>query len=267
MVRQPVVAGQFYPRDEGELSRQVENLLVPSSAPQKVRAIIVPHAGYVYSGAVAGKVFAQTDIPAQVLLLGPNHHGRGARMALSSADAWRTPLGDVPVAAALRAHLCERIPRLEMDETAHEYEHSLEVMLPFLIKLRPDLEIVPIALRALSLSECLTLGTQIAEALKSWDAEVLMLASSDMNHFSSAETTEKLDSLAISAMTDYAPERLYRVVYERHISMCGVLPAVTVLQAARESGATSCRLLCYSHSGRVNHDLSSVVGYAGLSIQ
>lgn len=267
MLRQPAVAGSFYPLNPRELSRQVESLLIAQEPSQKARAIIVPHAGYVYSGAVAGEVFAQTDIPRQVLLIGPNHHGRGLKIALSSADAWITPLGQVPLAHDLCAHLVKNVPQIETDDSAHEYEHSLEVMLPFLMKRQPDLQIVPLALRHLTLEECLTLGSLLALAIQSWEQDILLLASSDMNHFSSAEKTEKLDKLAIAAMTDYDPERLYRVVHENNISMCGVSPAITVMQAARQSGATSCRLVRHSHSGKINHDNSSVVGYAGLSIQ
>ena len=267
MVRQPAVAGSFYPANPEELTAQIDSFLTTEYESKNVKGLIVPHAGYIYSGAVAGEVFAAAEIPEQVILIGPNHHGAGADMAVSGADSWATPLGDIPVATALRDQIVNDIPPLSIDDQAHKYEHSLEVMLPFLLRRQPKLQIVPIALGQLSLADCLQLGTALAQTLKSWDQKVLLLASTDMNHFSSAETSKKLDSMAINAMTAYDPQRLYRVVRENQISMCGVLPTVTVMQAAHDLGARECQLIRYAHSGQINGDNSSVVGYAGLTIQ
>ncbi len=267
MIRQPAVAGSFYPAGRTQLSTQLDSLLIADHEPGKVKGLIVPHAGYVYSGSVAGEVFASAQIPKQVVLIGPNHHGIGRDIAVSGADAWTTPLGDIPIAVTLRNQLMLDFPRLFIDEQAHKYEHSLEVMLPFLLKRQAELQIVPIALRQLLLADCLQLGSALAQTLKNWDEEVLLLASSDMNHFLSAEKTEKLDSMAIAAMTAFDPKRLYRVVMENHISMCGVLPVITVMQAAHDLGARECHLIRHAHSGEVNGDNSRVVGYAGLTIQ
>ena len=267
MIRQPAVAGSFYPANPKNLAAQVAELMLSAAPIHQAKALIAPHAGYIYSGTVAGKLFAETDIPPQVILIGPNHHGLGADMAVSAAMAWMTPVGQVPLADKLRTRLIDDIPQLSMDDRAHQYEHSLEVMLPFLLQRQPELEIVPIALGRLGLEDCLNLGTALAKTLATWDQTVLLLASSDMNHFSSAEQTEQLDALAIDAMIHYDLEKLYRVVREQHISMCGVMPAIVVMQAARSLGASSCRLSSYSHSGKVNGDFSNVVGYAGLTIQ
>lgn len=264
MIRQPAVAGSFYPADAARLNHDLDQLL-PDSAPQSARAIIVPHAGYVYSGAVAGELIAGTRIPQTVVLLGPNHHGAGRDVAVSGADRWATPLGDVPVAANLRAQLCAEISEVAVDERAHQFEHSLEVMLPFLLRQQPDLQIVPISLRSLDYVAAAKLGHDIAAVLQQ-EEDVLLLASSDMNHFLDAETTERLDFMAITAMTNFDPETLYQTVVENRISMCGMLPAVVVMQAAKALGATECRLVRYAHSGQVNGDNSRVVGYAGLSI-
>jgi AmmeMemoRadiSam system protein B len=200
------------------------------------------------------------------LLLGPNHHGSGQDIAVTAADNWTTPLGDVPVQDDLRQRLLAQVTNLQMDERAHLHEHSLEVMLPFLQRRQPDVSIVPISLRSLSYEAAVLLGTEIAQSIKQQHEEVLLLASSDMNHFLDAETTEKLDFLAISAMTRFDSQALYRTVVENRISMCGVLPAIVAMQAARELGARECRLVRYAHSGQVNGDNSRVVGYAGLSI-
>ena len=266
MIRQPAVAGSFYPKNPQELRSLVGSLLQAEPEPQPATALILPHAGYIYSGAVAGEVLAQTRIPPTVLLFGPNHYGVGDEIACSAADAWQSPLGETPIAKELRRSLCVEIPQMRQDERAHLQEHSLEVMLPLLQERQPQLKILPIALRSLSLEECLQLGTQVARVLQAGNEEVLLLASSDMNHFLDAETTYRLDHLAIDAMTAFDPRRLFETVQENQISMCGVLPAVVVMQAARELGGSDCRLVRYAHSGLVNGDNSRVVGYAGMAI-
>ncbi len=264
MIRQPAVAGSFYPADKRELVSLLEGCLDHGQPLRSVCGAIVPHAGYVYSGRVAGEVFSQIRIPKRILLLGPNHHGLGSRIAMSGAEAWQTPLGTVAVDQQLAEALAARIPAMATDDRAHAHEHSLEVMLPFLQVARGETQIVAIALRQLSLAECLALGQGIAETLRSFPEDVLLVASSDMNHFLAAPENEQLDKLAISAMTAYDPEGLYQVVMERGISMCGVFAAVTVMEAARRLGASRCELLGYAHSGQVNGDNSRVVGYAGL---
>ncbi len=266
MIRQTVVAGSFYPADPAQLQTEVASLLHTDQAPQFARAIIAPHAGYVFSGAVAGELIATTEIPQTVLLFGPNHQGVGNDIAVTAAENWATPLGNVPIEDRLRKQLCSAIPELQVDERAHQFEHSLEVMLPLLLTRQPDLQIVPIALRSLSLEACLQLGTKVASVVKKTAAEVLLLASSDMNHFQDAETTVQLDQLAIRKMIDFDPGGLYRTVQDNQISMCGMLPAVVVMQAARELGAEACRLLRHIHSGMVNGDNRRVVGYAALTL-
>lgn len=267
MIRQPAVAGRFYPATPRELAAQVDSYLHAAQDAENALGIIVPHAGYLYSGAVAGEVFGGTRIPKRVIMLGPNHYGSGPDIAVSGADAWATPLGDVTLARDLRERLVEQVAGLEIDDRAHRQEHSLEVMLPFLQRRRPDLEIVPVALKSLPLADCLRLGTEIGELAAGEGGEVLLLASTDMNHFSPAATTEQLDRLAIAAMTAYDPDGLYRVVAAEHISMCGVCAAVTVMQAARLAGAVRCRLVRYAHSGQISGDNQSVVGYAGLRLE
>ncbi len=267
MIRPPAVAGSFYPENVDELNSQLDSFLISQKQYPKAKGMIVPHAGYVYSGAVAGEVISSTKIPRDVILIGPNHHGLGPDMSVSGADSWSIPLGHVPVEQSLRHRLINEIPHLRIDDQAHKHEHSLEIMLPLLLRSQPDLHIVPIALGHLSLAECLELGSAIARIIKNHDKEVLLLASTDMNHFSEATTSQKLDSLAIDAMIEYDPQRLYRVVRENQISMCGVLPTITVMQAASDLGASHCGLIRYAHSGQVNGDNSRVVGYAGLVLE
>lgn len=266
MMRQPVVSGSFYPSDLVELKVMVERFLSCETVKVNARAVIVPHAGYIYSGAVAGEVFARVNIPENIILLGPNHHGAGADIAVSAAEAWNTPLGDVQVDETLKHELLRQLPDLREDESSHRHEHSLEVMLPFLQCCQPKCRIVPISLGRLSYPECVELSSGISSVLKSRD-DTLILASTDMNHFSTAAVSERLDALATDAMTAFDPEELYRVVTENNISMCGVLPVVTALLATRSLGAGGCQLIRYAHSGLVNGDNSRVVGYAGLVIQ
>ena len=166
MNRQAAVAGQFYPADRDELTSQLDSLLLAREKPVKVTGLIVPHAGYIYSGAVAGEVFASVEIPQQVILIGPNHHGRGKNIAVSGVDSWVTPLGDIPVATTLRDRLVQQIDALSIDDRAHQDEHSLEVMLPFLFRRQPQLQIVPIVLGQLSLADCLELGHEIARVVQ-----------------------------------------------------------------------------------------------------
>ncbi|NOY13835.1 MAG: AmmeMemoRadiSam system protein B [Deltaproteobacteria bacterium] len=266
MIRQPVVAGSFYPAEPERLRQELEQFLRSDAAPSPAKAIIVPHAGYIYSGAVAGEVIAATQIPKTVILLGPNHQGTGHDIAVTGADSWSTPLGEVPIASRLRDQFCQEIADLVIDERAHQSEHSLEVMLPFLLRCQPELQIVPLSLRSLSFATAVQLGASLAKLLMPQQENVLLLASSDMNHFLDAETTQQLDSMAIAAMTELNPQALYQTVTNNRISMCGMLPAVVVMQAAMEMGATRCRLVRYAHSGMVNGDNRRVVGYAALKI-
>jgi AmmeMemoRadiSam system protein B len=267
MIRHAVVAGSFYPADSDSLNVQLDKMLPQVKSPRRVTGIIVPHAGYIYSGRIAGKVFAQIEIPKKVILIGPNHTGVGALFSVSNAAAWQTPLGQVAVARQLRATLLERIAYLEADNLAHRQEHSLEVMLPFLQRLRPDVEILPLTLACGGLDDALNLGNDLAAAVADESDDVLLLASSDMNHFSSATEGERLDYQAIAAMIAYDPQALYRSVRQNRITMCGVIPAIATMQAARQLGAQSCQLAGYGHSGQVNGDNSRVVGYAGLILE
>ncbi len=267
MLRKAAVAGSFYPSDRHNLMRVVDECLGGFDHKKSVFGVIVPHAGYVYSGTIAGEVLGQIEVPRQVILLGPNHHGRGPDVSVSAAEFWTTPLGEVPINTTLAAQFTQRFPLALCEDQAHEYEHSLEVMLPFLQRLQPELQVLPVSLRSLRLTQCLEVARALVDIVNASDEEILLLASSDMNHFLTADENEKLDRLAIEAMTAYDPQALYQVVVERGISMCGFHAAVIVMEAARLLGADSCKLVNYAHSGLVNGDNSRVVGYAGLILE
>lgn len=265
-VRPPAVAGAFYEARPDRLERDVRSHLPPQSTPAPAFGAIVPHAGYVYSGPVAGAVYAQIRIPATCVVLCPNHTGFGAAAALDPSDVWRTPLGDVPVDRRMAARLAALAPSLEPDSVAHAREHSLEVQLPFLQVLRPDVAIVPVCLGAPRLALCREVGDALAAIVAEEAEPPLLIASSDMNHYESRDEGRRKDDLALARIGALDPEGLFQTVLAESISMCGFLPATALLFAARAAGATSARVVARRDSGDETEDTSSVVGYAGVII-
>jgi len=266
MVRQPAVAGQFYASDPIRLRDQLEKFITVKEKQIKALGAIVPHAGYVYSGAVAGSVYARLKIPKTVVILGPNHHGVGSSAALFPPGEWATPLGNAGINQQLSALLLKYSTLVEEDSIAHQYEHSIEVQVPFLQFLRPDVTIVPICLGFSDYSSCRNMGLSLAKAIGEYDKEVLIIASSDMSHYQPAEVARHEDNLAIHEVLNMNPEGMYSIVKGRGISMCGVIPATTMLVAAIEMGATKSELIRYATSGEVSGDFKQVVGYAGVTV-
>lgn len=264
MVRRPAVAGQFYPGNPQRLLEAVDSCLEPVAVKQKALGILCPHAGYPYSGPTAGKVVSRVAIPRHVILLGVNHHGIGGPFALCARGQWQTPLGAVDVDEPLAEKLLSACPHLEDDPGAHEYEHSLEVELPFLQRTRKDLQIVPIAFGNDNPSRLSAIGKAIATVIKSVADPILLLSSSDMNHFESQEVADRKDRMAIEAMLALDPERLLEVCDEERITMCGVAPTCAMLHAVNALGGTRAELVDHRTSGEVTGDYSSVVGYAGI---
>jgi len=263
-VRPPAVAGMFYDARPDRLEADVRRHLPADAAAEPAFGAIVPHAGYVYSGPVAGAVYARVAIPASVVILCPNHTGRGAPAALDPSDAWHTPLGDVPVDRRLADTILSLAPSLRPDAEAHRREHSLEVQLPFLQVLRPETRFVPICLGRPDLAVCREVGEALATLREEEDEPPLLLASSDMNHYESREVGRRKDDRALERVAAIDPEGLFRVVLEESISMCGFLPATALLYAARSSGVKTARVVARRDSGDETGDASSVVGYAGV---
>lgn len=263
-IRSPAVAGSFYPGSARELDRVVRSFTRDEPDRVAARGIVVPHAGYIYSGGVAGEVFSRVFLPSRHLLFCPNHTGMGAEAALMAEGAWRMPWGDVPIDEELAARLSAACPFLREDPAAHREEHSLEVQLPFLYRFRPAFTFVPVALGHLSLAECRSLGEAAAAVLRETPEPVLLIASSDMSHYLPDATARAKDRKAIDAMLALDPEALHRTVRTERISMCGVIPATVLLFAVRALGAASAHLVRYATSGDVSGDRDRVVGYAGL---
>ncbi len=265
MNRNPAVAGTFYPGTARELSRTLR--LYTREAPEKVRAkgVVVPHAGYVYSGGVAGEVFSTVTIPDRSVIFCPNHTGVGADAAVMSHGGWRMPWGEVPIDGELAERLLDASPVLSEDASAHRGEHSLEVQLPFLWRFRESFRFVPVALGHLSLPDCRSLGEAVARVAGEEADPPLLIASTDMSHYEPDGVARRKDGAAIDRMLALDPEGLFRVVRTERISMCGVIPATVVLFASLALGATSARLVKYATSGDVSGDRGQVVGYAGLT--
>jgi MEMO1 family protein len=266
-VREPAVAGRFYPANPERLRADIDSYLSP--AQERVRAIgcIVPHAGYMYSGEVAGAVFSRLEIPPCCIVLCPNHTGRGRPLAIMKEGEWKTPLGAIPIDADLAEDLMQHFPALSEDSAAHKSEHAIEVELPFLQVCHPEVKFVPIAIGTGQLVILEQMGEAIADVLKQTKKQALIIASSDMNHYEDDATTRVKDRKAIEKILALDASGLYRTVMNESISMCGFGPAVAMLTAARQLGAKKAELVQYATSGDVSGDRSVVVGYAGIIIR
>ena len=265
MLRTPAVAGKFYPDDPRKLSRLIQNFLQAGAVREKIlcRACLVPHAGYLYSGHVAASVFARIAFPKRIIVLGVRHFPYGAEAAILSDGAWRTPLGDAPIDSELAARISQACPLLTEDSVAHECEHSLEVQLPFLQQLTPGFTFVPIALGTLHFESLVSIGEALGKTLAA-EPKVLLLTTSDFNHYQDDATTRHKDHLAIEQILRFDPRGLFDVCRKKEISMCGLGPAVALLTALNHIASNNAELVKYATSADVSGDTSAVVGYAGL---
>jgi MEMO1 family protein len=265
-VRHPSVAGRFYPGQPDVLMRDLRSYL--AAAGEKIEALgcVVPHAGYMYSGHVAGAVYARLVLPSRFIILCPNHTGAGKPLAVMSEGAWDTPLGLAEIDHELAMELRHAVPLLSEDAAAHRTEHALEVQLPFLQALRREFTFVPIAIGVGSYEPLAKLGEAIARVATAHDDKILIIASSDMNHYESDAITRVKDSKAIEQILKLDPEGLFEVVVNGDISMCGYGPAIAMLTAAKRLGAESAELVKYATSADVSGDRDTVVGYAGVVV-
>jgi MEMO1 family protein len=271
IIRHPAVAGRFYPSDPECLRAEVVSYLSPANsarqAPIEAIGCIAPHAGYVYSGHVAGAVFAGIEMPRRCIVLCPNHTGQGLPLAIMSQGAWETPLGEIPIDAELAGALKQRFAGLQEDSAAHRAEHAIEVELPFLQVRQPELTFVPITLGTIQYEMLEQLGVSLAEVIAQRKEPILIVASGDMNHYESDVVTRAKDHSAIERLLTLDPRGLHDVVTQQNISMCGLGPAVVLLIAARLLGAKSAELVKYATSGDVSGDRDMVVGYAGVIVR
>lgn len=279
MRRKPAVAGQFYPSEPDILRAEVSRFTGIHEERRPVKGVVSPHAGIMYSGPVAGAVYAGIHLPEVFMLLGPNHTGLGQPLALVSEGEWETPLGVVPIDRELATDLRAASPILHEDTVAHAREHSLEMQLPFLQALGSGFRIVPLVLGYLPYDVCEALGHAVAQAVQRSSKSVVIVASTDMTHCGRSYRHEppagmtahdfacQEDRWAIDRIAALDPRGLYQVVRERNITMCGFIPTTITLMACRELGATTATLVKYMTSGEVSGDLNTVVGYAGFVIE
>ncbi|HYV17682.1 MAG TPA: AmmeMemoRadiSam system protein B [Verrucomicrobiae bacterium] len=269
MIRRPAVAGSFYPAGEAALRSELEALTAGrrvSEGPPP-RALLVPHAGYVYSGRIAARTYLSGTLPERFIVLGPNHSGEGEPIAVQSEGAWRTPLGDAPIDRPLAAAILAEAGRARPDAAAHRREHSIEVQIPFLQHLAPAASrFVPVCVGTHRLDALLELGGALARAIASAADPVTLVLSSDMTHYEPADEVERRDRPALERILAIDPEGLWHAVRDGAITMCGVAPAVAGLEAARRLGAGTATLVAYGHSGQTSGDMTSVVAYAGVAV-
>jgi AmmeMemoRadiSam system protein B len=280
-VRRPTVAGQFYEDDAEALRAQIKACFLHELGPKKlpnvnlhshprcIVGLVCPHAGYMYSGAVAASAFYELALdgkPDTVVLLGPNHTGYGSALALMREGVWRTPLGDVEVDAEMANQIIHETSIVDVDELAHRYEHSIEVQLPFLQYLYGDtFKIVPICFQMQDYDSAVEVGRALVEALDATNSVVI--ASSDMTHYEPAKTAAAKDHAALKAVTDMDAKRFYKIIETENVTACGYAPITALITYAEGANAKEAKLLNYHNSGDTTGDYSSVVGYAAVSFK
>ena len=266
MIREAAVAGQFYPGRPGELREMIRQMTDSKADRKEVIGVVSPHAGFIYSGPVAGAVFSAIKFTDTFIIIGPNHRGMGKPLSITTGGSWETPLGEVQIDSGLAKAMLASSAGLEEDTLAHRYEHSLEVQLPFLQYFKPDVKIVPIVLAQAAPQVYQGIGRAVAGVLKSRGEAVVIVASSDMTHYEPHESAKAKDKKAIEAILSLDAEELVRRIGRYDISMCGYAPVISLITAALEMGAGRTELVKYQTSGDVSGDYTSVVGYAGIII-
>lgn len=268
MIRKPSVAGYFYPGSAKALKNMIEKMVDLKEEKKKAICVISPHAGFEYSGSVAGAVFSSVDIPKKLIILGPSHRSVQSHFAIMREGTWETPLGNVSVDANLAELVMSHSNIITEDDNAHSQEHSLEVQIPFIQFFEEDIAIVPISIAYhAAFEELEELGKAISKGTKESNEEIMIVASTDMSHYVSQEVAKEKDFLAIEKILQLDAKGLYDVVNLEDISMCGFQPTTAAIIASRELGAKKAELIKYQTSGDVTGNFHEVVGYAGIRIE
>lgn len=264
-VREPAVAGSFYPGNPEALKSTVLEYLSQSEAePSEAIGIVSPHAGYVYSGATAGDAFSSLKVPSRAVILGPNHYGAGPRMSIMTNGLWRLPGFSIPIDEESAVKLLQNSKYLKADALAHLREHSIEVQLPFLYYSNPAVSFIPVSLYTHSSEYIEDLAASLAEMITSDSEDTLIVVSSDMSHYLSSDEAEKLDMMAIEKILSLDTEGFLSAVDKMNMSICGAGPVAVLMSLASKLGRDSAELIGYTTSGEVTGDYSEVVGYAGI---
>ncbi|MCS7164215.1 MAG: AmmeMemoRadiSam system protein B [Thermodesulfovibrio sp.] len=265
--RRAVVAGYFYPSNPKELLQELEEYMPPNTKIEAIGAVC-PHAGYVYSGSVAGSVYSKLKSKEIFIIIGPNHTGYGPNVSVMAEGEWEIPLGSMKINSEVARKIIEKSPYAEDDIKAHLHEHSLEVQLPFIYKLNPKAEIVPITLKMLSVRDCLSLAQSIATSVEELNIKdkIILIASTDLSHYLPDDMARKVDSLVVEKIKNFDPEGLYNTVIKHNISMCGFIPTTVMLYTTKLLGAKEVQIIKYATSAEVSRDYDKVVGYLGAIV-
>ena len=264
LLRDAVVAGMFYEKDAHALREHVDKYIIKPDKKFKAKGIIVPHAGYVYSGAVAGEVFSSVEIPDTIIIMGPNHTGSGPGISVMNEGVWRTPLGDAKINGPLADEIIKNSQYAKADSTAHAREHSIEVKLPFIQRLKKSFTFVPIIFAEEDTKALKEVACAIRETMR--DKDILLIASTDLTHYESAESAKQKDKLVLDAIEKMDPDLLAEEVYKNRISMCGWMPTYVMLFACKLLGCKKAEIIKYTNSGETSGDFDQVVGYGGAAI-
>lgn len=266
ITRQPAVAGSFYSNDAVQLKSDIEDFVIRGCDKQPALGVVSPHAGYIYSGRVAGNLYSRIIIPDTVVILAPNHTGYGVPYSIWPGGQWHTPMGDVKIDEEVVEELIRVCNLLEKDQQAHLGEHAAEVQIPFIQYFNPRIEIVVMVISARNIADLKNIGKKLSQVLQKLRPGALVVASSDMTHHESQASANRKDKIAISEVLALNEDALYRKVQEMNITMCGIYPVVTMLVCSKERGATKAELVRYETSGDVTGDYDHVVGYAGIMV-
>ena len=264
-IRPAAVAGVFYPEDPDEIAQSLDQMFPKEQKAKRWAGMMVPHAGWMYSGKLAAETLCRAEFPPQAIIFCPKHARGGADWAVAPHRTWSLPGHAVDSDPDLAAHLAEAVSGLELDSVAHRGEHAIEVLLPMIARLAPQTRVVGVTVRSGDMAALEKFADQLAGLLRDSLQRPLLIISSDMNHFATDDETRRLDRLALDAIETLDPAAVYKTVTENRISMCGVYPAVIVMETLRRLDSLSrCESVGYATSAEASGDTRRVVGYAGM---
>lgn len=267
-IRRAAVAGQFYSASAQRLKQEIKGLIEENACPEEVKAALLPHAGFMYSGKVAARTVSHIKIKENLILIGPNHTGFGTPFSIMTEGLWQSPLAEVQINSKLANSILDKSKYLERDSLAHLHEHCLEVELPLFQYYKSDFQIIPIVVTTEKILTYKEIACAIANAVEEQNIKdsVVIIASSDLTHYEPQAQAQKKDKYAIEAILELNETKLIEMVEKFNISMCGWAAVVIMLLAAKLLGASKAQLLNYATSGDVSGEYGSVVGYAGIVI-
>ena len=279
-IRKPAVAGSFYAGDSKSLNIQIENCFLhkigPSEIPltnpkrkSNIIGLVSPHAGYMYSGPVAAYGFYKIALdgkPDTIIILGPNHRGFGEDISIMVEGKWKTPLGELEIDKDVAESILNNSKIIKVDNKAHQFEHSIEVQLPFIQYIfGKDIKFVPICMTRQDINTDIEIAQSICSSVV--DKNILIIASSDFTHYEPQEYAKNIDKQAIDAILEFNPKKLYDIIYRQNLTMCGPGPITVMLIVCETLGAKKAELLKYATSGNITGMYDQVVGYASIIIR